>query len=72
MKQMWLLIIKNLSKSEVFDLFFEGLEYETVNDEIHIQYERKKYLMEDLNGAKARTFKEIAYEIDKIQLTPIY
>ena len=71
MKQIWLLVIKNLSKNEVMDLFFDGLEYETVKGEVHIQYDRKKYLMEDLKDAKARALKKIAYEIDKVKTIPI-
>ena len=71
MKQIWLLVIKNLSKNEVMDLFFGGLEYETVRGEVHIQYDRKKYLMEDLNDAKARASKKIAYQIDKVKTIPI-
>ena len=71
MKQIWLLVIKNLNKSEVLDLFFGGLEYETVRGEVHIQYDRKKYLMEDLNDAKARASKKIAYQIDKVKTIPI-
>lgn len=31
--------------SEVFDIFDEGLEYENVRDEIHIQYNLKKHLL---------------------------
>ena len=46
---MWLLIIKNLTMSEVFDIFDEGLEYENVRDEIHIQYNLKKHLLQDLS-----------------------
>lgn len=68
---MWLLIVKNLNKSEVLELFFGGLEYETVRGEIHIQYDRKNYLMEDLNDAKAKSTKKIAYEIDRVKTIPV-
>ena len=71
MKQIWLLVIKNLNKSEVMDLFFSGLEYETVRGEVHILYGRKKYLMEDLKDAKAMASKKIAYEIDKVKAISI-
>ena len=71
MKQIWLLVIKNLNKNEVMDLFFNGLEYETVRGEVHIQYDRKKYLMEDLKDAKAMASKKIAYEIGKVKTIPI-
>lgn len=71
MKQIWLLVIKNLNKSEVMDLFFGGLEYETVRGEVHIQYDRRNYLMEDLKDAKARSMKKIAYEIDRVKTIPI-
>lgn len=71
MKQIWLLIIKNLNKNEVMDLFFGGLEYEIVRGEVHIQYDRKKYLMADLEDARAMASKKIAYEIDKVKTIPI-
>lgn len=53
------------------NLFFSGLEYETVRGEVHIQYDRKKYLMEDLKDAKAMASKKIVYEIDKVKTIPI-
>ena len=53
------------------DLFFGGLEYEIVRGEVHIQYDRKKYLMADLEDARAMASKKIVYEIDKVKTIPI-
>lgn len=68
---MWLLIIKNLTMSEVLDIFDEGLEYENVRDEIHIQYSLKRHLLQDLRSAKERSLKPIRYEIEKAVLKPL-
>ncbi len=57
--------------SEVFDIFDEGLEYENVRDEIHIQYNLKKHLLQDLRSAKERSIKPIRYEIEKAVLKPL-
>lgn len=57
--------------SEVFDIFDEGLEYENVRDEIHIQYNLKKHLLQDLRSAKERSIKPISYEIEKAVLKPL-
>ena len=71
MKRIWLLVIRNLSMDEVTDLFLDGLEYETVRGEIHIQYERKRHLMEDLSDARAMASREIDYEIDRAWTVPV-
>lgn len=62
---MWLLRIKNLNKSEVLDIIFGGVEYETVRGEVHILYEKKKHLLEDLKYAKKVSLKNINYEIER-------
>ena len=43
MKQIWLLVIKNLNKNEVMDLFFNGLEYETVRGEVPMASKKIAY-----------------------------
>ena len=68
---MWLLRIKNLSKTEVFDVFEDGVEYEQVGSEIHIQYCLKKYLLDDLKCAKERSLRHIDYEIEKLCTVPL-
>lgn len=68
---MWLLRVKNLNKTEVMDIFFGGLEYESVRGEVHILYEKKKHLLEDLNYAKELSLKDIEYEIEKAVLINI-
>ena len=69
---MWLLRLKNITEQEVFDFFDEGIEYEKVGDEMHIQYCFKKYLMQDLNFAKKRSQKPIEYEIEKVNFINIH
>lgn len=68
---MWLLRIKNLTKSEAMDIIFGGVEYETVRGEEHILYEKKKHLLDDLKYAKKVSLKNINYEIEKAVFTKL-
>jgi hypothetical protein len=69
---MWLLRIKNLTPSEVLDLFEDGVEIENnVDGEVHIQYGLKKHLLSDLKHAKKHSLKKIDYEIEKAEFVTL-
>lgn len=68
---MWLLRIKNMTKSEVIDIFEDGVEIESVRGEVHIQYCLKKYLMQDLRYAKRHSLKHIEYDIEKVEFVTL-
>lgn len=64
-KTIWILNIKNLTKGEVMDNLFMGMQYESIKGEVHVWYDTKKILLEDLHGSK------IAMEYEIIKQHPV-
>lgn len=61
---MWELTINGVTKQQFLDTCFQSIECKRIGTKLRVEYELKKYLLEDINDLK-KEYPNIKYSITK-------